>query len=127
MDSGQWTIGRMICFGLLSLIVTATSCKPEMKFDREKWNYQTDPAAPPDYRNRMVNDLMQHHQLIGLHYTQLVQLLGEPSFIDGTIDADYELDIDYGRDIDPIYIKNLTIHLSKDSVVTSFKIDEWRK
>ncbi|PZF71425.1 hypothetical protein DN068_19245 [Taibaiella soli] len=97
-----------------------------MQFDKEKWNYQTDPAFPPDYRNRMVNDLTQHHQLVGLHYPQLIQLLDQPSFIDSAA-VSYELDVDYGRDIDPVYIKNLNFYLSKDSIVTSFKIEEWRK
>jgi hypothetical protein len=39
----------------------------------------------------------------------------------------YVINTDYGNDIDPVYRKTLTIYLNKDSIVTGFKIKEWKK
>jgi hypothetical protein len=74
----------------------------------------------------MANDLLKNHQLVGLNYNQVVELLGIPQFED-TAKLSYEILMDYGRDIDPIHTKFLTLSMTKDSIVSSFAIDEWRK
>lgn len=39
----------------------------------------------------------------------------------------YNIVLNYGDDIDPVYSKNLDIFFSKDSIITSYKITEWKK
>ena len=39
----------------------------------------------------------------------------------------YNIETEFGWDIDPVYIKDLRIKLSKDSIVKSFRYDIYRK
>lgn len=122
---------KYIKFGFIGLYLTAliflfTSCSNEEKFNKDKWNEQDDPAFPPPHRSKMLKDLTANHKLVGLKYSQLIELLGEPNFTDSSSLA-YKVIEDYGHDIDPVYTKNLDFTFSKDSVITSFKVDEWKK
>ena len=69
---------------------------------------------------------MNGHQLKGLTYKQLVELLGEPEEYSDTEPntAYYNVDTDYRHDIDPVYIKNPKVKLNGDSIVTDVNIDE---
>jgi hypothetical protein len=98
----------------------------EAKFDKFKWNNQLDPAFPPPYRSKMVADLTTSYKLIGFKYSQLIELLGIPDNKDSS-SLSYKIVVDYGHDIDPIYTKSLDFSFSKDSIVTSFKFNEWKK
>src|SRR5258708_297111 len=106
--------------------MTMTGCNRDMKFDKEKWNEQKDPAFPSVYRKRMVGDLTAHYQLRGIKYGQLVQLLGSPDNQD-SVTLTYKIVEEYGKDIDPVYTRNLEFTCSEDSIITSFKLQEWRK
>ena len=37
----------------------------------------------------------------------------------------YNIITDYGSDIDPVYIKNLTFYLNRDAVVAGYEVKEW--
>ncbi len=39
----------------------------------------------------------------------------------------YEIETNYGSDIDPIFFRNLIVTISKDSIVTDVRIFEWNK
>lgn len=97
-----------------------------MKFDKTKWGYREDAGQPSSYRKKMLKDLTTNYKLIGIKYSQLVNFLGEPNLNDST-SLGYDIDIDFGHDIDPVYIKTLKFSFSKDSVITSFKIVELKK
>ena len=80
-------------------------------------------------RNSMIHDLTTNYKITGLTYKQLIDLLGKPQ---GVIDSNkntifYDVDIDYGHDIDPVYTKTLQIYFNSDSVVTAFNLEEWKK
>jgi hypothetical protein len=109
---------------LLSLF----GCNPDrqIKFDKGKWNDQIDPLFPSSYRSRMIDDLITNYKLIGLKYSRLIELLGVPDMKDDT-SLSYKIVVDYGHGVDPVYAKNLDFSFSKDSVIISFKIDEWKK
>lgn len=64
-----------------------------------------------------------------MSFTQMTKLLGEPSRCENVnIDSPYyTINTDYGHDIDPVYTKILTVYLNKDSVITNYKVKEWRK
>ena len=74
----------------------------------------------------MLTDLTTNYKLTGLKYSQLIDLLGIPDSKDSS-SLSYKIIVDYGNDIDPVYAKNLDFTFSKDSVITSFNIDEWKK
>lgn len=125
-------IKRKINFALLILQFTAVvflfSCNnnEQIKFDKNKWDQQTDPLFPSSYRPKMLTDLTTSHKLVGLKYSQLMELLGTPDFTDSS-SLSYKIEVDYKHDIDPVYTKDLDFTFSKDSIITSFKVNEWRK
>lgn len=108
----------------LSLLVTL-SCNQNRKFDKYAWSEKGDLGICPN-RDEMLKDLLNNHQLKGLTYKQLVELLGEPK---NNSDAEqnvayYNVVTDYGRDIDPVYVKNLQVKFNSDSIVTDVGISE---
>jgi hypothetical protein len=93
-----------------------------------KWDEQPDLAFTPPYREKMLKDLTTNHKLVGLKYSEIINLLGAPNFHDGaSASFGYDIIIDYGSDIDPVYTKTLDFTFSEDSVITSFKVNEWKK
>jgi hypothetical protein len=87
-----------------------------------------DDALPPSSRKYMIEDLIQHHKLIGLSVDSLVNLLGEPDneYSDSS-SISYDLIVDYGHDIDPVYVKSLVFDFGPDSIIKKYKIEEWGK
>lgn len=115
--------------GVLQLIIVLfflTSCKREIPFEKNRWDETTDPAFPSEYRPQMLNDLVTKHKLTGLSYKQLIKLLGSPENEETNLIV-YKIIIDYGMDIDPVYSEDLLFTYSKDSIITSFHIREWKK
>ncbi len=68
----------------------------------------------------MLNNLMNRHKLKGLTCKQFIDLLGEPeNYTDEEPNtATYNIVTNYGGNIDPVYIKNLEVKFSVDSLVT---------
>ncbi|WP_167353168.1 hypothetical protein [Pedobacter steynii] len=118
-----------ISFDVLCVIVVVfflTSCTQDISFEKTKWAEKADPIYPSAYRSQMLKDLTTNHKLIGLSYSQLIGYLGYPDSKEANTVV-YRIAIDYGSDIDPVYSKNLEFSYSKDSIITSFKILEWKK
>jgi hypothetical protein len=111
---------------LLIALIGLFSCKDfeQIKFDKGKWRTKDDMEFP--YRNKMLKDLTTNYKLVGLKHSEIIELLGEPNFSDSSSFA-YQVIEDYGSDIDPVYTKNLDFEFSKDSMITAFKIEEWKK
>jgi hypothetical protein len=116
-----------ICL-LLFWVLSIISCQQHVeqtKFNKRQWNEKEDMDFP--YREAIVSDLVHHHQLKGLSYKQLIQQVGEPARWDTNLESPYyEITVKYDM-IDPIYIKSLVVYLNKDSVVTRYKVQEWKK
>ena len=75
----------------------------------------------------MLNDLVKNHKLKGLTYQQLIDSLGAPgNFSDNDDTVRYEIVTRFESDIDPTSGKNLNLTLGADSIVTSYKISEWK-
>jgi hypothetical protein len=110
-------------FAAFTLLI---SCNQQIKFDKNKWHEQIDPAFPSTYRPRMLDDLTTNFKLIGLSYHQLVDRLGMTDSKDSGL-VSYKIVVKYGSDIDPVYSKDLEFTYSKDSSITSFKVVEWKK
>jgi len=105
-----------------------TSCNSNEKFDKTKWQEQGD-LRIYTHRKYMLNDLTKNNKLIGISYRQLINLIGEPEKANDQEKGIvyYDIETDYGNDIDPIYTKTLQLKLTKDSTVDSFTIKEWKK
>jgi len=112
-------IGVIYC----ALLLTIVSCNN--KFDKAKWNEPTDAGFPPECRSQMVEDLTSNYKLTGLACGELIDLLGIPDNRDSNTVV-YNIALDYGWDIDPIYSKDLEFTFSKDSIITAYKIREWK-
>src|SRR2546430_17276038 len=112
-----------------SLLLLLTSCKEhlrQIKFNRVQWDDGDIEIYP--YRGEMLYDLLTSYHLKGLTYKQLAKLLGEPDRWEKVnIDSPYYvINTEYSNGIDPTYTKTLTFYLNKDSVVTGYKVKEWR-
>lgn len=118
---------KILASTIFALIVSnACNYNYEARFDKISWITKVDPAFPPPNRNMMLKDLTTNHKLVGLKYSQLIDTLGPPDFKED-YSFGYTIEEKYGHDIDPIYVKSLTFYFSKDSIITSFKVEEWKK
>lgn len=119
---------RVRCFLFIAFVTALLfqiSCRNDIKFNKAGWNKYDEPAFPPPDRSKMLNDLIEHHKLKGLRYQELINLLGEPNVSD-SVGMQYDIEIKYGGNIDPEYVKGLYFTFSKDSVITNFQIKEWK-
>ena len=103
------------------------SCRIEKKFDKEKWVEVADLMTFPN-RKYMINDLVKNFQLKGKTYNEIIELLGQSqSDMNSEHQIFYDVDINYGFDIDPVYTKILLLQFDKDSIVKNFEVREWKK
>jgi hypothetical protein len=100
--------------------------KENIKFEKVAWNTYGDAVACPPCRDQMLEDLVKNHKLKGITFSQLCELLGEPPKCEtcekNTVE--YEIVVDYGHDIDPVYFKLLEFTLDKDSIIINWRIKE---
>ena len=117
-----------LTFTLLSISLVLFSCKNDIKFEKSGWNEKGDLNSYPN-RERMFNDLMKNYKIKGLKYSEIVNLLGEPEIetTSENIIAKYNIVTEYGSDIDPIYVKDLKISLTYDSIAQSCTVTNWKK
>jgi hypothetical protein len=111
----------------LVLVITLYSCQEKQFFDKAKWAEVADLMTFPN-RKYMIDDLVKNYQLKGKKYAEIITLLDQPqSKLDSNMAILYDIEIDYGWDIDPVYSKTLTIFFDKDTAVKDFKINVWNK
>jgi outer membrane protein assembly factor BamE (lipoprotein component of BamABCDE complex) len=113
---------------LLIVITLLSSCGvKDMEFEKSKWNERFDGFY--EYRENMVQDLMENHLEKGMELKNVVKLLGEPGNYHNKEENEiiYEIMVDYGWNIDPMEGKELHIEFDKDSIVTNFRIEHWGK
>jgi len=115
----------LLIFLSFCLCISCSSSE-NSKFSKSLWNKRDDTAFPPPGRENSLDDLLSTHKFVGLHYKELIGLLGLPDQNDSN-SLYYEISVDYGNDIDPIGGKNLIFFFSQDSLITKYKIDEWPK
>lgn len=113
---------------ILFIILVGTifwSCSQNRKFEKKGWIYKDDMEYP--YRDAMVNDLTQNYHLAGLKLKELFELVGEPEWnrIGEINTIYYEIKTKY-HVIDPVSGKDLIIKFDKDSIVTSFEVNQWK-
>ncbi len=107
---------------LINIFLFASSCHPQIKFDKDRW-LQKDAGIPSSDREKMLTDITTNFKLVGMKYSQIIDLLGNPDYTDSMSHSlSYSIIVDYGYDIDPVYLKYLDFSISKDSVITSWKV-----
>ena len=81
------------------------------------------------YREEMLNDLMHHHQLKGLSYHEILNVLGKPEnrSHQSSNKIFYNVIKEFGHDIVPSRTRSLVIMMNSDSVVTEIGIEEMRQ
>jgi hypothetical protein len=127
---------RLICHHKIPIAVITlvsfpvfTGCNnirfTDVKFDKTQWNEVGDLQSHTN-REDMLNDLIEHHKIKGLTYHQLIDSLGQPANYEDTTDSIYyDIVVNYGY-LDPKSGKYLAIGFNKDSIVTGFKVVEWK-
>ena len=109
-------------FILLILLTALFSCN--QKFNKKLWNERADIGNYPN-RKTMIDDLIKNKVLKGLTYEQIADSLGTPDdMVNDTLY--YNIDLDYGSDIDPVYGRDLLVYINRDCKVTGFKVKEWK-
>ncbi len=81
-------------------------------------------------RKYMIDDLLKNITLKGRTHAQIIDILGQPQSeleLGSDFRMSYDVDIDYGKDIDPVYTKKLTIIFSSDTIVRDARVIEWKK
>lgn len=109
-------------------MTTLTSCETQLAFDGKKWKQYRDLDQHP-FRESMLQDLVDNKRLIGLKYQTVIDSLGQPeNIVDKKVnELWYQVTVDYGTDIDPVYTKHLTLTINNDSTVEMVEIREWKK
>lgn len=112
---------------IIYAIVALLSCS-NTQFEKRAWEYRDDLGEYPN-RKKMLKDLLQNHKLKGLTYKELIKTIGSnDNFKNGNSGLIYyNIEEDYGTDIDPVYIKNLVFIFNNDSIVADYRIQKWRK
>lgn len=111
------------------VFISITSCNRQQKFTRELWSYGDGLNYPS--RKAILDDLLANHKIVGLNHYQVIQLLGSPQDRDtASFKYSYQIEdtgIMYNPKKKPVYIKNLVLYFSKDSIVTKTDIFERTK
>lgn len=96
---------------------TSGDNRQKLAFERIKWTTKDGLDYP--YRDKMLDDLMNHYELHGVKKDSLLRLLGSPDRIDSNY-LFYQIS-QQRVGLFPIHTKTLVIKLNSDSAL------EWRK
>lgn len=113
---------------ILTFVTTffLVACNGSIKFEKAGWIEKGDLGLYPK-REKMLYDLTTNYKLKGLSYKQLIDLIGQPEKnAMGSNSIYYNISVDYGHDIDPIYIKTFVVEFNNDTV-KQYKINEWKE
>lgn len=115
---------RISQFLIICLTVLAvSSCNSKQKFDSDEWKQTGLDWWITDFREKMVDDLIQNDTLIGMNQEQVIELLGLPES-ENKAKLEYLIREKYGSDIDPEYISNLIIEFDEKGQVGNCKIEK---
>lgn len=120
------TVKDMKLVLIISLIAffSLLSCRStDIPFNKAGWNEPCDGIPCPVLRDKMLNDLLNNHKLIGLTYQQIISKLGNVDNHEQTPSGimRYEISTEYTMG-DIVHIKALDLYYNKDSIVTSVKL-----
>lgn len=106
---------------LLMLLLFCSACsskdeasKPDIKFDRTKWNIKDDENYT--YRKQMVNDLLNNYKWPGVKKDSVLKLLGIPDDIEEDTFMLYHYQQKHLGSF-PLSTQSLVFELAADSIV----------
>ena len=105
------------------MVLIISSCDSRQNFDSDKWKQKGVDWWMTDFREKMIDDLIQSDTLIGLNRKEVIDLLGQPKS-DNEKELVYLIREKYGTDIDPEYISNLHIEFDDQGHVIKCKIEK---
>ncbi len=97
----------------------------KFKFDIPDWE-GTDSFNDHPGRAKILDGVLENVMFEGQHLSSILHILGRPDFSDSA-QITYNIEVKYGSDIDPVFIKNLSINFNKDSIITSKRLVEIKK
>ncbi|WP_418990711.1 hypothetical protein [Alistipes sp.] len=113
---------------LCMLVCVLTGCgEKSVPFDRKGWD-----AWDGHYYSRkcMVEDLMRNRLAAGMHFREVVELLGKSYFVneqDSVPGIRYAIAVEYRLlDIDPCKGEDLFIAFDRDSLAVGCELIQWR-
>lgn len=113
---------RISQFLIICLTVLAvSSCNSKQEFDSDEWKQTGLDWWITDFREKMVDDLIQNDTLIRMNQEQVIELLGLPES-ENKAKLEYLIREKYRSDIDPEYISNLIIEFDEKGQVRNRKI-----
>lgn len=116
---------RTLLFSIaLNWALVGFACGQHQPFVKTDWDHREDFAYP--LREAMIEDLLTKHKLVGSDIAHVRALLGKPDYQEKGM-VGYQLKVDFGSDIDPVYTKSLLLSITADSLVTAQEVREWRK
>ncbi len=96
-----------------------------MEFEKSKWNKSLDGFY--EYRENMIQDVMENRLKKGMKLNKVIELLGEPRNYQNKNNHEiYEIMVNYGLNIDPMEGKELHIEFDKDSTIIDYKLKYWK-
>ncbi|PCJ01513.1 MAG: hypothetical protein COB15_00920 [Flavobacteriales bacterium] len=112
-------------FIILSVLIVAasTGCGDKQQFDSNIWKEQGLDWHLTDVRENMLDDLLESDTLIGIHMSEIIYLLGEPEEMKNE-EYKYLVREKYGSNIDPEYIKYLSIEFDENGKTINLEIVE---
>ena len=115
---------RISQFLIIYLTVLAvSSCNSKQEFDSDEWKQTGLDWWITDFREKMVDDLIQNDTLIRMNQEQVIELLGLPES-ENKAKLEYLIREKYRSDIDPEYISNLIIEFDEKGQVRNCKIEK---
>ena len=115
---------RISQFLIICLTVLAvSSCNSKQEFDSDEWKQTGLDWWITDFREKMVDDLIQNDTLIKMNQEQVIELLGLPES-ENKAKLEYLIREKYRSDINPEYISNLIIEFDEKGQVRNCKIEK---
>lgn len=124
---------KWLFIGLMGFVLT--SCvNNQIPFSQKAWNEWD---GYYDYRKLVIDDLLKNHLHKGMLYQDVIDLLGKSYSTNSdtcaqdtttSIEIEYEVEVKTKfSDIDPVGGSYLKIIFGKDSLITNYKVIEWKK
>jgi len=111
----------------IALIVLLSGCSNGMKYDVSKWNDESD-RATYEYRNAMLDDLLENHNPKGMNIRELEELFGYIDYDSTSTGISFEVYQEWEFiGIDPTYTKYLNLRLNKHKIVDSVYFTEYAR
>jgi hypothetical protein len=115
----------MKTFLFAGLILMLAACSTDqIPFQKSGWMEKSNFMYTR--RLQMIDDLTENHKLTGIKTKSLFEMLGPPDNGDAG-KFSYTLTVELGTESRPTYLKSLVFDVGADSVVQTYRIEEFQQ